>query len=1128
MPPPAVPFNPHERIEYLLALGRAPEEAWNEVVEELLEKFLDMADDQVLATDDLTSWAPYIDQDGLERALNWVDEQGLVRPPMFEGMGRSTFDTMRDLVENQPDHTGELGPDDVRLGLSGEMSSEEIDELIARSAVDPDVDLNQAAMRGRRWSEGTFTPDEMLVESLNETEGAAQYNEWLAGVNPEGESPETLAQYSRGAQEARQRAEEQRRKHDPEGRIRRRFPPQDYQLLPREELTRQLQQGNEGTSGPTTTNMAESAGLSRNEQSTLNISVEDFQREMASANIRGGLDANITPADLPQTPDGLTVAVVGGRGHQDPKLVWQALLDMDAATPGGIQRVQFAEQGNISKFVNAWAQMFDRQIQVFPAQWGRFQKAAGPIRAKQWFGNEQTRPDIVLAFEGGKGTAHELEAAGRSGVRAKRIGGWLDPNMQAARGGQVNPNLPRANPETYTAPTVTDTDVPSVHRHISRQEQELRERLGESGMRQGANRMVGSADKAVPGTLMGYSQMELLNNADKIGDDDVFELISSEERKTYPFLSAADRNRLSPDDGSNYQHFRTGPYARRQPSGFDALIDSGLVEEQYDTPEIRDMWDRITRYVSEQGYGVVDQSIDTWDSAEAGGVYKKLLHEATRELGLDRDLVYAAFERAAGDDDYRYRKHALMYDVLVGRASINDGASFGMFVKNAGLENDGWSLGLARRLMTSRNITPSVLARAIVRDVEPPSRSPTLLAVLKENDLFGREAAFHGLPRLVDSEGGKIAISEIEDRVTEARRARISRLSEAELLTAERDVARFLTDILDTENRFEESAGFGTHHAQRDVAAVASGMADENFWHELSRRDAQRLIADQRKGMLGASEAPDNPAGEVTYRVDVMGDDEHFGGKQMDRVSTDIMGAKRVDTTSDITPAANTFSPFDFFADAGIEGDRPGNENIHFRDLSEIHNESTPVLRGNNAEREVSFAPGTQFEHVNQPTGSFLAHHRDSGYPQMFNRVNQMQTVPQDIQQGRQHYANLRNMNQGQLPRNTADALMPQAPADSGIFPVTQGGDVPPTFQYSRGHHQDLQSVGKMRSNELLRKLGAASMPGNVVPMRGGKYIKALLALLAAGIPIALAQQMLSGQQQQSTQADPRSLAMMQ
>lgn len=54
-------------------------------------------------------------------------------------------------------------------------------------------------------------------------------------------------------------------------------------------------------------------------------------------------------------------------------------------------------------------------VKTFPADWDKQGRSAGPIRNRQMLVEGQ--PDLVVAFEGGRGTANMVEQAKAAGVR---------------------------------------------------------------------------------------------------------------------------------------------------------------------------------------------------------------------------------------------------------------------------------------------------------------------------------------------------------------------------------------------------------------------------------------------------------------------------------------------------------------------------------------------------------------------------------------------------------------------------------------------------------------------------------------------------------------------------------------
>lgn len=66
-----------------------------------------------------------------------------------------------------------------------------------------------------------------------------------------------------------------------------------------------------------------------------------------------------------------------------------------------------------------WAIENDCEYKVFNADWRSFGRAAGPIRNKQML--VQGNPDLVIAFPGGKGTAHMIMISKEANVPVRII-----------------------------------------------------------------------------------------------------------------------------------------------------------------------------------------------------------------------------------------------------------------------------------------------------------------------------------------------------------------------------------------------------------------------------------------------------------------------------------------------------------------------------------------------------------------------------------------------------------------------------------------------------------------------------------------------------------------------------------
>ena len=66
-----------------------------------------------------------------------------------------------------------------------------------------------------------------------------------------------------------------------------------------------------------------------------------------------------------------------------------------------------------------WAYMNNIICTRYPALWHIYGKSAGPMRNQQML--DHGRPDLVVAFPGGKGTAHMVSIAKKANVKVIEI-----------------------------------------------------------------------------------------------------------------------------------------------------------------------------------------------------------------------------------------------------------------------------------------------------------------------------------------------------------------------------------------------------------------------------------------------------------------------------------------------------------------------------------------------------------------------------------------------------------------------------------------------------------------------------------------------------------------------------------
>lgn len=113
----------------------------------------------------------------------------------------------------------------------------------------------------------------------------------------------------------------------------------------------------------------------------------------------------------------MKVIVCGGRDFRSPAQVWQALdrlhaqMHFTALMQGGAKGVDtYAREWVIGKS--------EIEPYVCKAEWERFGRAAGPKRNARML---EWKPDAVIAFPGGSGTANMVKQATAAGVRVIQI-----------------------------------------------------------------------------------------------------------------------------------------------------------------------------------------------------------------------------------------------------------------------------------------------------------------------------------------------------------------------------------------------------------------------------------------------------------------------------------------------------------------------------------------------------------------------------------------------------------------------------------------------------------------------------------------------------------------------------------
>jgi hypothetical protein len=102
----------------------------------------------------------------------------------------------------------------------------------------------------------------------------------------------------------------------------------------------------------------------------------------------------------------MRILVCGGRDFKDRNLVYQALIDY--MLEENITIIHGAAS-SADSLANTWATAFNHKVESYPADWNKYGKRAGYIRNTQML--NEGKPDLVIAFPGGKGTQMMINLA---------------------------------------------------------------------------------------------------------------------------------------------------------------------------------------------------------------------------------------------------------------------------------------------------------------------------------------------------------------------------------------------------------------------------------------------------------------------------------------------------------------------------------------------------------------------------------------------------------------------------------------------------------------------------------------------------------------------------------------------
>lgn len=110
--------------------------------------------------------------------------------------------------------------------------------------------------------------------------------------------------------------------------------------------------------------------------------------------------------------------ICGGRDFDDKKYLWD-MLESFQSSEGSITVIAHGAASGADSIAGQWALGQGLTVHEYSARWQQEGRAAGPLRNQRML--DDFRPDVVIAFAGGRGTADMIRRAEAKGVRVVRF-----------------------------------------------------------------------------------------------------------------------------------------------------------------------------------------------------------------------------------------------------------------------------------------------------------------------------------------------------------------------------------------------------------------------------------------------------------------------------------------------------------------------------------------------------------------------------------------------------------------------------------------------------------------------------------------------------------------------------------
>lgn len=115
----------------------------------------------------------------------------------------------------------------------------------------------------------------------------------------------------------------------------------------------------------------------------------------------------------------MRVLVCGGRDFSDRRALYARMEELYAAHGKRFSTLIDGGADGADTLAWEWAGSRGLSTERYRADWEKHGRAAGPIRNKRML--DEGKPDLVVAFPGGRGTANMVKQAKAAGVKVIEV-----------------------------------------------------------------------------------------------------------------------------------------------------------------------------------------------------------------------------------------------------------------------------------------------------------------------------------------------------------------------------------------------------------------------------------------------------------------------------------------------------------------------------------------------------------------------------------------------------------------------------------------------------------------------------------------------------------------------------------